>query len=75
MSALREGRGDAVVVETRVWDEVAQVTHSMRRKEGLADYRFFPEPDLPPLVIEDATIEAVQVGNGEVLGGVRLPLT
>lgn len=73
MSALREGRGDAVVVETRVWDEVAQVTHSMRRKEGLADYRFFPEPDLPPLVIEEATIEAIQVGNGEVLGGCDLP--
>lgn len=58
-----------MVVETRVWDEVAQVTHSMRRKEGLADYRFFPEPDLPPLVIEDATIEAIQVGKGEEKGG------
>ena len=41
----------------------------MRRKEGLADYRFFPEPDLPPLVIEDATIEAIQVGKGEEKGG------
>lgn len=42
-----------IVQETRLWDEGEQVTKSMRRKEGLADYRYFPEPDLPSLIITD----------------------
>ncbi len=43
--------GERIAQETRLWDSVAQVTRSMRSKEEADDYRYFPEPDLPPLVI------------------------
>jgi aspartyl-tRNA(Asn)/glutamyl-tRNA(Gln) amidotransferase subunit B len=42
---------DEVVQETKLWDPDAQVTRSMRGKEGAADYRYFPDPDLPLLCI------------------------
>lgn len=42
-------RGERIVRETRTWDEKANETRTMRVKEGAADYRYFPEPDLPPL--------------------------
>jgi len=51
---IRAGKGDEISLETRTWDDARQCTVSMRKKEGLADYRFFPEPDLPPLVIDEA---------------------
>ncbi len=43
--------GEAIVQETRLWDESSQRTKSMRIKEGSSDYRYFPEPDLPPIVV------------------------
>jgi aspartyl-tRNA(Asn)/glutamyl-tRNA(Gln) amidotransferase subunit B len=52
-------RGDAVVQETRLWDSAAGRTFSMRTKEEAHDYRYFPEPDLPPLVVDAARIEKV----------------
>ncbi|KAL8100069.1 hypothetical protein AgCh_032364 [Apium graveolens] len=42
-----QGQADQIVQETRLWEEGAQKTVTMRKKEGLADYRYFPEPDLP----------------------------
>ncbi|KAG6393446.1 hypothetical protein SASPL_147688 [Salvia splendens] len=42
-----QGQADQIVQETRLWEEGAQKTFTMRKKEGLADYRYFPEPDLP----------------------------
>jgi len=61
---LRGGRGDEVVQETRLFDEGRGVTYSMRRKEGLADYRYFPEPDLLPLHVSGAYLEEMRVRAG-----------
>ncbi len=49
--------GGAVTQETRTWDEKEGRTILMRSKEGSADYRYFPEPDLPPLIIDDETLQ------------------
>ena len=49
--------GERIVQETRGWDEVRGVTHSMRSKEYAHDYRYFPDPDLVPLTLELATLE------------------
>jgi len=52
--------GGRVVQETRAWDEDRGVTVSMRSKEEAHDYRYFPDPDLVPLVIDEAWIERVR---------------
>ncbi|XGB40860.1 MAG: Asp-tRNA(Asn)/Glu-tRNA(Gln) amidotransferase subunit GatB [Nodosilinea sp. LVE1205-7] len=46
--------GERIRQETRLWDEGNQCTKSMRSKEGSSDYRYFPEPDLPPIVVSVA---------------------
>ncbi len=48
---------ESIIQETRHWDENKQVTLSMRTKEGSADYRYFSDPDLPNMVINDEFIE------------------
>jgi aspartyl-tRNA(Asn)/glutamyl-tRNA(Gln) amidotransferase subunit B len=48
--------GGAVVQETRLWDQAASRTISMRSKEEAHDYRYFPEPDLPPVEVRDARL-------------------
>ncbi len=52
--------GGRVVQETRLYDSAKNITQSMRSKEDAHDYRYFPEPDLPPLVVADAWIEKVK---------------
>ena len=52
--------GGVVVQETRHWDEETGVTRSMRSKEGSSDYRYFAEPDLTPMEMDDAWIERVR---------------
>jgi aspartyl-tRNA(Asn)/glutamyl-tRNA(Gln) amidotransferase subunit B len=52
--------GGAVDHETRLWDAAGGRTLSMRGKEEAHDYRYFPEPDLPPLTLEPAWIEEVR---------------
>jgi len=53
-------KGGAVDHETRLWDTAAARTMSMRSKEEAHDYRYFPEPDLPPLRIEAAVIQELK---------------
>ncbi len=52
--------GGVVVQETLGWDEARGVTVTQRSKEHAHDYRYFPEPDLPPLAIDDTWIEEVR---------------
>ncbi len=52
--------GGRIIQETRGWDEVQGVTHSMRSKEQAHDYRYFPDPDLTPLEIDRATVERIK---------------
>jgi aspartyl-tRNA(Asn)/glutamyl-tRNA(Gln) amidotransferase subunit B len=52
--------GGTVVQETRLWDPAKLVTRSMRSKEEVHDYRYFPDPDLLPLVIDDAFIADIK---------------
>ncbi|HVP88717.1 MAG TPA: Asp-tRNA(Asn)/Glu-tRNA(Gln) amidotransferase subunit GatB [Casimicrobiaceae bacterium] len=52
--------GKAVEQETRLYDADRNETRSMRTKEDAQDYRYFPDPDLPPLVINEAWIERVR---------------
>jgi aspartyl-tRNA(Asn)/glutamyl-tRNA(Gln) amidotransferase subunit B len=52
--------GGKVVQETRLWDANAGVTVSMRRKEEAHDYRYFPDPDLLPLVVDDSWVEELR---------------
>jgi len=52
--------GEELIQETRTWDEEKQVTRSMRSKEEAHDYRYFPDPDLPPLHIDGEWVERVK---------------
>ena len=52
--------GGSVAQQTLGWDDVRGVTVSQRGKEEAHDYRYFPEPDLPPLQLSDAWIEEIQ---------------
>lgn len=69
-SALLD-EGKAVVQETRGWDDVNQKTVSQRTKEGSADYRYFPEPDLPPITITDEELARLKAQVPELPQGRR----
>jgi aspartyl-tRNA(Asn)/glutamyl-tRNA(Gln) amidotransferase subunit B len=58
IDALRGG--ERIVQETRLWDPAVKRTISMRSKEEAHDYRYFPEPDLPPLVVDAARVELIR---------------
>jgi aspartyl-tRNA(Asn)/glutamyl-tRNA(Gln) amidotransferase subunit B len=58
--------GLPMVQQTLGWDEVTEMTVPQRSKEEAHDYRYFPEPDLPPLVIEPEFIEQVRAGLPEL---------
>src|SRR5215468_3018742 len=58
--------GGRLVQETRLWDERLSETRPMRSKEEAHDYRYFPEPDLPPLVVTSDFVEQVRAGMPEL---------
>jgi aspartyl-tRNA(Asn)/glutamyl-tRNA(Gln) amidotransferase subunit B len=63
--------GGTVVQETRLFDPDRNETRSMRSKEDAQDYRYFPDPDLPPLVIGDDWIERVRAALPELPQAMR----
>jgi aspartyl-tRNA(Asn)/glutamyl-tRNA(Gln) amidotransferase subunit B len=58
--------GGAIVQETRLWDDGARQTFSMRGKEDAHDYRYFPEPDLPPVRVSRARIGEIRAAIVEL---------
>ncbi len=58
--------GGQVKQETRGWDEAANMTVPQRSKEFAEDYRYFPEPDLPPLIVERAWVEQLRAALPEL---------
>ena len=58
--------GKAVTQETRRWDDNKESSKPMRSKEDAKDYRYFPDPDLPPVVISDQWIEKVRAAQPEL---------
>jgi aspartyl-tRNA(Asn)/glutamyl-tRNA(Gln) amidotransferase subunit B len=59
-------KGEKLTQETRLWDADRETTRSMRSKEEAHDYRYFPEPDLPPLAIDDEWIARVKAALPEL---------
>jgi aspartyl-tRNA(Asn)/glutamyl-tRNA(Gln) amidotransferase subunit B len=58
--------GSVVVQETLGWNEAKETTYSQRSKEDAHDYRYFPEPDLPPLVVDESWLERVRADLPEL---------
>ncbi len=73
--------GGKIIQETRLWDSVKEVTLSMRGKEEAHDYRYFPEPDLLPMDIDQRWIEKIeaklpelpQVKEERFIGDYKIP--
>ena len=58
--------GKEVIQETRRWDDNKEYSYAMRSKEDAQDYRYFPDPDLPPVSISDAWLERVKAAQPEM---------
>lgn len=67
--------GGTIAQETRRFDEATGETISMRTKEGSDDYRYFPEPDIPPLEVSDEWIQEIQDAMPEMPGERRARYT
>ncbi len=64
-------KGNVIVQETRGWDDAKQKTFSQRTKEEAHDYRYFPEPDLPPVLIHEKEISAIKASMPTMPGVLR----
>ncbi len=60
--------------QTRGWDDVDQITRGQRHKEESSDYRYFPEPDLAPITVTEATVQDVREALGELPADLRARL-
>ena len=60
---LEEGK--EVIQETRRWDDNKEYSYGMRSKEDAKDYRYFPDPDLPPVVISQSWLDEIHAGRPE----------
>ena len=58
--------GKEVVQETRRWDDTKECSYTMRSKEDAKDYRYFPDPDLVPIMISDEWIERIKAAQPEL---------
>ena len=58
--------GRPVIQETRRWDDNKESSHAMRSKEDAKDYRYFPEPDLVPIIISDEWLAAIKARQPEL---------
>jgi aspartyl-tRNA(Asn)/glutamyl-tRNA(Gln) amidotransferase subunit B len=58
--------GKRVVQETRRWDENKDATYAMRSKENAQDYRYFPEPDIPPIELDDEYLDGLRRSQPEL---------
>lgn len=67
--------GGKVIQATRLWDPDRKETRSMRTKEDAQDYRYFPDPDLPPLVIGQDWIDRIKDDMPELPGAMRARFT
>ncbi len=67
----RVENGEKIIQETRLWDDAQGVTHSMRSKEEAHDYRYFPDPDLVPVVIDSNWIDEIRSGLPELPQNMR----
>ncbi len=63
--------GGKVIQESRLWDSVKNESRSMRGKEEAHDYRYFPEPDLPPLRVSQEEVDAIHAGMPELPSQLR----
>ncbi|MGM9606472.1 MAG: Asp-tRNA(Asn)/Glu-tRNA(Gln) amidotransferase subunit GatB [Oscillospiraceae bacterium] len=63
--------GKRVIQETRRWDENKDATYAMRSKENAQDYRYFPEPDIPPIELTDEYLETLRAQQPEMAGEKR----
>lgn len=60
ISLIDSGEKSSIIQETRLWDADRQETYSMRSKEDAHDYRYFPDPDLTPVILTDEYIESLK---------------
>ena len=70
-TALLE-EGKIVIQETRRWDDNKEYSYAMRSKEDARDYRYFPDPDLPPVFISDEWLERIRKKQPEFLSLIHI---
>jgi len=68
-------KGERIVQETRGWDDAKQKTFSQRDKENADDYRYMPDPDLPPVILDDKYIEKIKAAMLKLPKDIRQELS